>query len=108
MRFRSIFAALSTVLLLALMQHAKAQTPTEGASKPTPDIVYFKNGQQLEGIITAESDSKITILFRGGELVLPRRRIEKIVRGERVAEAEKHANRTLAPVLPLRDEMYFI
>lgn len=58
------------------------------------DIVKLKNGQELVGRITAETDRDVTVLFRGGEIVLPKRRVKEIVRAERQqveAAAAKHA-----------------
>lgn len=73
------------------------------------DVVLLKNGQEFVGRVTHEDDKRVTVLFRGGEIVLPKSRIKEIIRAER-AEVERRAA-TETVVLGRyeeREEFYFV
>lgn len=91
-------------LFISLLSAQDAPKKEEG------DLVKLKNGQEIVGRITAEDETTVTILFRGGELVLPRRRITDIIRGERRA-VEAIAAKNDAPPLARfekRTEHFFV
>ncbi len=44
------------------------------------DVIFHKNGQKFEGIIVAETDTRVVIRMPGGELALPRSIIDHIER----------------------------
>lgn len=96
------------LLVLSLQGAGFSQTETPDSKPAKADIIYFRNGQEIEGRITSENETHVTIEFRGGEIVLPRRRIERIVLGPRVEAAEKQQSSDIGTELPSRDEMYFI
>ncbi|MCA9319770.1 MAG: hypothetical protein KDB53_03495 [Planctomycetes bacterium] len=66
----------------------------EAASESQYDIVRLKNGHEFIGRVVKETDTAVTIIFRGGEIELPMRRVKEIVRAER-QEVEEQATKEL-------------
>ncbi|MCB9831398.1 MAG: hypothetical protein H6807_02915 [Planctomycetes bacterium] len=98
------------LLCAALALLAGAVRAQEGTQDKTEyDVVHLRNGQEIVGHVVEETDSEVTILFRGGEMVFPKRLVKEIVRAER-REVEKKA---LANSVNLgryedRNEYYFL
>ncbi|MBI4583434.1 MAG: hypothetical protein HY717_05360 [Planctomycetes bacterium] len=61
------------------------------------DVIYLKNGNQIQGEIQVRGDQTVTVRFPGGTLTIPARDILKIESESRLnyllSEAEKHINR---------------
>ncbi len=61
------------------------------------DIIYLKNGNQIQGEIQVRGDQTVTVRFPGGTLTIPARDILKIESESHLnylfSEAERHMNR---------------
>lgn len=74
------------------------------------DVLELRNGQDMTGRVVAEDEDSITFEVRGSEIVLPRRLVAKIVRGER-RDVEAAANAADAASMRRfedRDAYYFV
>ncbi len=90
MRFVS---GLGLVFLLACW--ATAQDVSGEKKDEQYDVVKLKNGHEFVGRITEENRKYVSIVFRGGEIQIPKRRIQEIVRATR-KEVEKAATEVLS------------
>lgn len=63
----------------------------------TADIIFLKNGNQLQGEVVTEAEDQITVSIPGGTLRIPRREVLRVENETRLAyllaEGEKHAGR---------------
>ncbi len=110
MRSISPWTRISTLLVLAVVAlGGLLSAQTDDRKKTEYDVVHLRNGQEIVGHVVAESDDDVTILFRGGEMVVPRRLVKEIVRAER-REVEKKAleNSVNLGRYEDRDEYYFL
>ena len=109
MRVSKLTLTIPVLFALFCLGAAYGQEEGKGAKKPEYDVVHLKNGQEIVGIVTGETDKSVTIKFRGGEIELPMRQVKEIVRAERV-EVEKKAvqNSITLGRYEERDEYYFV
>ncbi|MEZ6196964.1 MAG: hypothetical protein R3F20_14755 [Planctomycetota bacterium] len=79
---------------LILAATASAQTDREVSGD---DVLRLKNGREFKGRLVGEDDKQVTFVFRGSEIVLPKRLVKELIRGERkeVEEKAEEATRKL-------------
>jgi hypothetical protein len=95
-------------VLLAATIHAQ-----EGREHSGEDLLRLKNGREFRGRLVEENAKSVTFVFRGSEIVLPKRLVKTIERAERRVVAKKAAVAkekilTAGDRLEERDDYYFV
>lgn len=103
-------AGLLVVLGLMFAAATHAQQSREHSGE---DLLRLKNGREFRGRLVEENEKSVTFVFRGSEIVLPKRLVKTIERGERrkiakKAEVAKKKVLSAGDRVEERDDYYFV
>ncbi len=86
------------LILVFLMPSCKGKNPLDGsAAAEAKDTLIMKSGSMIQGVITGETGSRVTIKIAGGEIGFPVSDIAEIRRGETLVKTADGIQPVYAP-----------